>query len=243
MSTERVFQAGHSLGGIVLETWAKDNADLSVGILLFGSYLPNGFFGNGDTNVFPVPVLTAMGSLDGGALSYITREAIEAEDPQLEGKYPVLVIANVNHGQVASGVIPDTVIENDIDAEVDNEEAFRRYAGAAVSFMVTSRGGESEFSTEIVEEQSEILETLKSYTKDFLVPFNNMRVLELDLDRSPWIDQAQKIISGSSDVSKLLVTNELVQWSDLGAKPSITTGDDCSATIGTYGRIMVTYVT
>ena len=56
LSTDKVFQAGHSLGGIMLEMWAKDNPDLSMGILLFGSYLPNGFLGNGDTNVFPVPV-------------------------------------------------------------------------------------------------------------------------------------------------------------------------------------------
>ena len=65
----------------MLETWAKDNADLSTGIILYGSYLPNGFGGNGDTNVFPVPVLTAMGSLDGGALSYVTREARESSNP------------------------------------------------------------------------------------------------------------------------------------------------------------------
>ena len=81
LGTQKVFEAGHSLGGIVLETWAKDNADLSTGIILYGSYLPNGFGGNGDTNVFPVPVLTAMGSLDGGALSYVTREARESSNP------------------------------------------------------------------------------------------------------------------------------------------------------------------
>ena len=84
----------------MLETWGRDNADLSSGIILFGSYLADGFFGNGDTNVFPVPVLTAMGALDGGALSYVTREAREAQNPLLEGKYPVFVIDRVNHGQV-----------------------------------------------------------------------------------------------------------------------------------------------
>ena len=89
----------------MLETWANDNADLSSGIILFGSYLPNGFFGNGDTNVFPVPVLTAMGSLDGGALSYVTREAREAQNPLLEGKYPVFVIDRVNHAQVHTIII------------------------------------------------------------------------------------------------------------------------------------------
>ena len=126
LSTAKVFQAGHSLGGIMLETWARDNADLSMGIILFGSYLPNGFLGNGDTNVFPVPVLTAVGSLDGGSLSYVTREARESKNPELKGRYPVLVIDKVNHAQVASGEIPDIVVQNDVPAEVDNEEAFDR---------------------------------------------------------------------------------------------------------------------
>merc|ERR1712170_146678 len=35
LGTQKVFEAGHSLGGIVLETWAKDNADLSTGIILY----------------------------------------------------------------------------------------------------------------------------------------------------------------------------------------------------------------
>ena len=64
--------------------------------------MPDGFFGNGDSNIFPVPVLTAVGSLDGGALSYVTREAAESKLPALEGKFPVFVIDRVNHAQVNS---------------------------------------------------------------------------------------------------------------------------------------------
>ena len=44
---------------------ARDHADVSSGIIVFGSYLPNGFGGQ-DGNLFPVPVLTAVGNLDGG---------------------------------------------------------------------------------------------------------------------------------------------------------------------------------
>ena len=46
---------GHSLGGIVLETYIKNHPELSAGIILFGSYLPAGFIGT-DDNLFPVPV-------------------------------------------------------------------------------------------------------------------------------------------------------------------------------------------
>ena len=45
---------------------------------------------------------------------------------ELEGKFPVFVIDRVNHGQVASGELPDVVIERDVDAEVDGEEAYKR---------------------------------------------------------------------------------------------------------------------
>ena len=57
----------------MLEQWALDHPAMSKGIMMFGSYLPNGLFGNGDTNVFPVPVLTVIGTLDGGAISYLAR--------------------------------------------------------------------------------------------------------------------------------------------------------------------------
>ncbi len=239
LSTERVYQAGHSLGGIMLEQWAKDNPELSAGIILFGSYLPNGFFGNGDTNIFPVPVLTAVGSLDGGALSYVPREARESRDPSLEGKFPVLVIDQVNHGQVASGVLPDIVVEQDVDAEVDNEEAFTRYSEAAVAFMVTSRF--EDFSAEIVGEQLIIMQQLQEFTDDFLRPFQEMRLFEHDdnATTSMWVKIAQQVlvglpIDGSSD---LLVYNDLVPFSEIGGvKPDIVSSDHCTAAVRTYAH-------
>ena len=47
--------AGHSLGGVVLESYIKDHPELASGIILFGSYLPGGWVGS-DDNIFPVPV-------------------------------------------------------------------------------------------------------------------------------------------------------------------------------------------
>merc|ERR1711936_565119 len=38
-----VYMAGHSLGGIMLETFIKDHADMASGIILLGSYLPDLF--------------------------------------------------------------------------------------------------------------------------------------------------------------------------------------------------------
>ena len=58
----------------------------------------------------------------------------------MEGKFPVFVIDRVNHGQVASGELPDVVIERDVDAEVDGEEAYKRSSSGHVftNFLITN---------------------------------------------------------------------------------------------------------
>ncbi len=53
-------------------------------------------------------VLTAMGTLDGAGLSYVSREFRESADidatmPELRGRFPVHLIERVNHAQVSSG--------------------------------------------------------------------------------------------------------------------------------------------
>ena len=66
-----LYIGGHSLGGIMLETYINDHPDLASGIILLGSYLPDLF---GDvSNQFPVPVLTVVGELDGLTVSYVYR--------------------------------------------------------------------------------------------------------------------------------------------------------------------------
>ena len=89
---------------------------MAAGIILVGSYLPDLF---GDTsNQFPMPVLTMVGELDGLTISYVLREYQEsqaAEDAMgVEDRYPVVVIDDANHGQVASGEIPSFVTDSDI---------------------------------------------------------------------------------------------------------------------------------
>ena len=83
LNTQNVFFAGHSLGGVVLESWVRtgSNADLTKGIALLGTWLPNllGQRSGVRSNEYPVPVLTAIGELDGGGLSYLIREVRETQ--------------------------------------------------------------------------------------------------------------------------------------------------------------------
>merc|ERR1712155_189517 len=75
LNTENVFLAGHSLGGVVLESYVSGHSDQTPGIILLGTWLPDLLARA--TNEYPVPVLTAIGELDGGGLSYLRREVEE----------------------------------------------------------------------------------------------------------------------------------------------------------------------
>ena len=44
------------------------------------------------------------------------------EEQGAEGRYPVVVIDDANHGQVASGEIPSFVTDSDIASPLDIEE-------------------------------------------------------------------------------------------------------------------------
>ena len=151
-----------------------------------------------------------------GAISYVTRESKESKDPSLGGKFPVFVIEKVNHAQVASGEIPDVVIANDIPAEIDNDEAFNRYAKATIAFMVINTS--ENFLPEVIAENEKVMMDYQIYTDSFLNPFQQMRNLEHSEDgkESKWIIEAQKILSGTVDSDAITVTNEIVAFSDLG---------------------------
>ena len=98
----------------MLELFIRDNPDLAAGVVLLGryysaatcsvlhsrSYLPD-LLGD-QSNEFPVPVLTAVGGLDGLTLSYVYREWLESSvaEASQPGRYPVIVVEGVNHGQV-----------------------------------------------------------------------------------------------------------------------------------------------
>ncbi len=62
----------------------------------------------------------------------------------------------VNHAQVASGVIPEVVIKQDIPAERSNEEAHEIYAKAGVSWIVWRY--EENFEADVVDEQQGIFQ-------------------------------------------------------------------------------------
>jgi len=237
-----VFLAGHSLGGVMLETYIKENPDKAEGIILLGSYLPD-LFGD-ESNVFPVPVLTAVGELDGLTLSYVYREYKEghaAEESQgTPNRYPVYVIDDANHGQVASGEIPSFVTEQDIPSPISFEEAHQRYAEAVSSFITMQRS--DLFSEEELFAAQEKHSKLKRYTAEYLVPFATTSLMETDgakVPSSSWMIEGQKILLEASEeeLANLAVIDFVVPFEDLGdAKPGVNSTEACHALVSTFSQ-------
>jgi len=122
---DAVFLGGHSLGGVVLESYISNHMkDNIMGLILFGSYLPDLPSTN---NTFPVPVLSAVGTLDGLTLSIAFREYQESQKyNETRHDDPVLLVDDANHGQVASGDLPSHVLIHDIDPVLELSEAHER---------------------------------------------------------------------------------------------------------------------
>merc|ERR1711935_195853 len=217
-----VFIGGHSLGGIMLETWVGDNPDKAEAIILLGSYLPD-LFGD-HSNSFPVPVLTAVGELDGMTLSYVAREWVESRIAEealgAPGRYPVVVIEDANHGQIASGEIPSFVTDNDIVSPISFEEAHMRYAAAVSSFITLQRP--DLFTDEEVTSAATHQEELAVFTEEFLEPFTTAWLMETDPNTDPltsenFMIQGQRVMLGATqeEMEKLLVVYRSSHFGEL----------------------------
>jgi len=123
-----------------------------------------------------------MGELDGGGLSYLRREWEETQalDQQIKQLTKTIYVPQVNHGQVASGSVPDTVVENDIDAELSEEQAHRNYAIRAAAWLSLHRRSSGE-----VESAQENFQVFEEETSEFLQPFLAMLSAEQTASSSP----------------------------------------------------------
>ena len=95
--------AGHSHGGAIVEELVRgDLRPNYAGVILFGSYITNNN-ANGETNDYPIPLLAAVGTLDGRATSYAVREWRESKVSPASDDLPVILVEDCTHLQVSSG--------------------------------------------------------------------------------------------------------------------------------------------
>ena len=102
-SFDTIFVIGHSHGGAIVEELVRDDLRPNyAGVILFGSYITDNN-ANGATNDYPIPLLTAVGTLDGRATSYAVREWRESKLSPASEDLPVILIEDCTHLQVSSG--------------------------------------------------------------------------------------------------------------------------------------------
>ncbi|XP_063959815.1 uncharacterized protein LOC129267048 isoform X6 [Lytechinus pictus] len=131
-----MFFAGHSLGGVFLQSYVNSNPSAAQGLMLWGSYLTGA---SADLAAFPTPIMHLSGDLDGQVR--ITRiekpfrelETLLTEDPAALATKPVIIMEGVNHFQFASGEVPPEVVERDISSELTATEAWSLLAEELVA--------------------------------------------------------------------------------------------------------------
>ena len=102
-SLDTIFVAGHSHGGAIVEELVRgDLRPNYAGVILFGSYITNNN-ANGEINDYPIPLLSAVGTLDGRATSYAVREWRESKVSPTSEDLPVILVEDCTHLQVSSG--------------------------------------------------------------------------------------------------------------------------------------------
>ncbi|KAK3105881.1 hypothetical protein FSP39_007723 [Pinctada imbricata] len=203
-SNGSVFLAGHSLGGMMVSSYARKHTDQLKGALLFSSYLTR----EHRLKDYPLPVLTLTGDLDG--LTRITRILLSFEELSddvkinVTAKYgtPVIVMIGVNHGLFASGNMPPEVLKYDFFPDVSISYAHQEMANISAAFMEYHVMGNHANSTVVLDDYFES-------TSALLMPLHKMKSSDSIEDRiSHWTNIAQDIIIQIDDESKLNLENE-----------------------------------
>ena len=183
LTNKMVFVAGHSLGGIMARTAAKE---LDVGgLILLGSYLPKSpMAGTDKIQEFPIPVLTLGGSLDGlTRLTYIAREYshyLESLQNQPSEKYrkPVLLFQDINHSHFAHG----GPLHKDISSPLKTEDAHKLLADHMIAFInLNGQGPTSEKDKQLLDLA---LEQTESQLRGFLTALDQDKELCVRSQRS-----------------------------------------------------------
>ena len=84
------------MGAIVGQNYASNHPDVVDAVVLFGSWIQS------ETNEFPMPFLTLMGTIDGGGVSLFSLEVEQtaALPENIRENSFALIVEDVNHAQV-----------------------------------------------------------------------------------------------------------------------------------------------
>ena len=205
----KIFLSGYSLGGYTSQVLAIKHQNEITGQILLGSYLLRAYHLTNTT--FPVPTLTLSGELDG-----LTRVTRIIESFYFYSSYPhfTVIIPGMNHMNIASGKPTDSIIEKDIQSEINETTAHEELATRMIDYINMLLNHQT---------ITPMLEYNLNQTKIFAQPY----IQALDLEGSyhlfppcdnstngrcqlgsPWSTHAQKIMSGLNDTVQFNVSDE-----------------------------------
>ncbi|XP_067683462.1 uncharacterized protein [Haliotis asinina] len=206
MTSDNVFLAGHSLGGVFVGNYGKSHAKQLKGILLLASYITKG----NPLSQYPVPVLTISGDLDGNtritriADSFQELQSDVAKNANAMYRTPVVIMSGINHAQFASGTMPSGVVKVDLPAEVSETTAHNVIAQHCNNFLVATL---QQPATDVTKAKAALKQAYDA-TSRIMKPLLTIKILDInDQNMSGWTIQAQKMLLG--DIGKTLkVTNK-----------------------------------
>ena len=152
------FLGGHSLGGIIVQDYILNNDTINKlpvkfsGLILEGAYVERK---NRDNSIkLDSNILTLGGELDG--LNRITRmtESFYFNKKENNNKQITLLVKGMNHYQFAGeGEPPFLVKQNDIKAEISDDQARDQITSIVNSFMKISLGISNDDDTKLIQNQ------------------------------------------------------------------------------------------
>lgn len=232
MRSDYLFVAGHSLGGVVMQTWIRNNLSNTTGTILLASEISAFLDGFDD-----YPIMQISGDLDGIVLIFELQnifreyEVAASSDPSLMYKRPITVLTDVNHMAFASGDPPVAVEDHDILSPLSEEEGHAVLARHMDAFMAVNIGVSS--GNHLAESKT-LMEHDFSSTKDIFRPLQEMNRVTQSIAGnfsmySPWAEEAQMIVSALMPDSANLLQVEDTSYFELdtfeGSRPSISVED------------------
>lgn len=163
---DNILIAGHSLGGVMTQNYAKSNSSTIKGQILMGSVLLRDNHSINDDGTtkwnYAVPTLTLAGTKDG--LLRISRVAeaywhqyknIEADQ---KGRYPIYALEGTSHMSYMTGEAPSAVKKRDLVPDMDAATARKSFGAAVVSFI--DKVVRQDFSQDVTSNTATVLKGL-----------------------------------------------------------------------------------
>ena len=220
---DNVFIAGHSLGGVMAQNYAKGKADSIKGQVIMGSVLlrSNRKINDDGTTHFDydVPTLTLGGTKDG--LMRVTRLAeaywhqydnIEAAQKSM---FPIFAVEGTAHMSFMSGTPQSAVKARDLKPTIDETTAHKMFGGEIVKFLNSILTGSTYSENTSADVLSGLVEgfvmegsyNMKDpcYGHELLNPTDDPTCLH----GNPWTQQyTQNIMGGAFDNTNISIVND-----------------------------------